>query len=182
MSKPTTIKDAIANWEQKHNEVAAKAVDIGLQFQWPPIEKMDSNLSVLAECRKLSLSTNMIDKIVGISSLKNLKILVLSRNYLKTINGIEVLAETLEQLWVSYNLIEKLKPIEAMKNLKVFYLSNNNVKEWGELVRLNLATKLEEITFAGNPLQEYFEDAVFRSETMRRLPHLKKLDGDPLIR
>lgn len=38
--------------------------------------------------RKLSLSTNMIEKITGISSLKNLKVLCLARNYIKTLGGL----------------------------------------------------------------------------------------------
>ena len=105
MSKPTTIKDAIKKWEEKHpGQNISETEDVGFQFQWPPIEKMDNSLSALTKCRsvtkktinqtkpnfcrKLSLSTNMIEKIAGISSLKNLKILSLGRNYIKSFAGL----------------------------------------------------------------------------------------------
>ena len=48
--KATTIKEAIKNWEEANNESATEATYVGLQFQWPPIEKMDNNLSVLRKC------------------------------------------------------------------------------------------------------------------------------------
>lgn len=94
----------------------------------------------------------------------------------------EPLSETLEELWVSYNAIEKIKPIEAMKALKVFYASNNSIKDWSEFNRMGAAPKLEEISFMGNPLYESMDEGIFRAEAIRRLPNLKKLDGEPVIR
>lgn len=89
MSKATTIKEAIKNWEEKHpGQNIADATEVGFQFQWPPIEKMDNSLAALTNCRKLSLSTNMIEKIAGISGMKNLKILSLGRNYIKNFTGL----------------------------------------------------------------------------------------------
>jgi dynein light chain 1 len=38
----------------------------------------------------------------------NLRILSMGRNLLKKIENVEVVAETLEELWLSYNQIEKL--------------------------------------------------------------------------
>lgn len=67
MAKATTCKDAIRRWEEKHEMNAAEATEVLLCFQWPPIEKMDNSLAVLTSCTKLSLSTNMIEKISGIS-------------------------------------------------------------------------------------------------------------------
>ncbi|XP_011191723.1 dynein axonemal light chain 1 [Zeugodacus cucurbitae] len=182
MAKPTTIKDALRIWEEKNGKDPITVTDIGLQFQYPPIEKMDSTLNTLVNCRKLSLSSNMIEKITGINQLKNLRILSLARNNLKNINGIEALGETLEELWVSYNIIEKIKPIESMKVLRVFYISHNLVKDWVEFNRMALAPKLEEISFLGNLLNENMDELVFKNEAIRRLPLLKKLDGEPVIR
>lgn len=88
MAKATTIKDALSKWEERNKADSTTATDIGLQFQFPPIEKMDNTLSTLVQCKKLSLSSNMIEKITGIGSLKNLKILSLARNNLKSIAGI----------------------------------------------------------------------------------------------
>lgn len=58
--------------------------------------------------RHLALSTNSIEKISSLSGMDNLQILSLGRNLLKKIENVEVVAETLEELWLSYNQIEKL--------------------------------------------------------------------------
>lgn len=88
MAKAITIKEAIAKWEERNQQDSTKAIEIGLQLQFPPLEKMDNTLGTLTECRKLSLSSNMIEKITGIGNLKNLKILSLARNNIKSLNGI----------------------------------------------------------------------------------------------
>ncbi|XP_037933124.1 dynein light chain 1, axonemal-like [Teleopsis dalmanni] len=181
MFKPTSIKEAISLWQLKNSIPASEAHEVGLQFQWPPIEKMDSSLARLVECRKLSLSTNLIDRISGLGTLKNLKVLELSRNKIGTLIGIEVLENTLEELIVSYNYIEKLHPIDTMKALKVFNVSNNLVKDWVDF-NLMATIKLESLSFLGNPLQERFADdgLVYKMEVRKRLPNLKYLDGDQL--
>ncbi|KAH8393637.1 dynein light chain 1, axonemal [Drosophila serrata] len=182
MAKPTSVKDALAKWEERNKQPLATATEIGLQFQYPPIEKMDPVLNSLTECQKLSLSSNMIEKISGISGMKNLRVLSLARNNLKALNGIEPLADTLEELWVSYNNIEKIKPLEVMKALKVFYISHNVIKDWAEFGRMGIPPNLSDISFVGNILSENMEPAAFAAEAIRRLPNLKKLDGEPVIR
>lgn len=59
-------------------------------------------------CRHLALSTNNIEKISSLSGMDNLRILSMGRNLLKKIENVEVVADTLEELWLSYNQIEKL--------------------------------------------------------------------------
>lgn len=76
----------------------------------------------------LSLSSNAIDKIANLNGLKKLKILVLSRNNIKNLNGLDAVGDTLEQLWISNNNIEKLKGVHVLKKLKVLYIANNGVK------------------------------------------------------
>ncbi|XP_046401787.1 dynein axonemal light chain 1-like [Ischnura elegans] len=177
MGKGTTIKEAIKNWEDIHGTPASEALEVLIYFQWPPIEKMDNSLSQLSKCQKLSLSTNMIDKISGLGGMKNLKILSLGRNYIKALTGLEPLSDTLEELWISYNMIEKLRGIGTLKKLKVLYMSNNLVKDWVEFNKLQDLPALEEILFVGNPICEAIEESVWRTEVMKRLPSLKKLDG-----
>ncbi|KAG6439173.1 hypothetical protein O3G_MSEX000551 [Manduca sexta] len=137
-TKATTIKEAIKRWEEKTGQHAATATEVSLIFQWPPIEKMDNSLSCLSNCEKLSLSTNMIEKVSGLNSLKKLRVLSLGRNYIKSFAGMESLGDTLEELWISYNLIEKLKGIHVLRSLKVLYMSNNLVKEWSEFHKLQV--------------------------------------------
>lgn len=52
MAKATTIKEAIKKWEEKHpGQNIAEATEVGFQFQFPPIEKMDNSLSALTSVR-----------------------------------------------------------------------------------------------------------------------------------
>ncbi|CAB3255499.1 unnamed protein product [Arctia plantaginis] len=181
--KPTTCKEAISLWEKENGANATEAKVIELQFQWPPIEKMDGSLSTLVTCEKLSLSSNMIDKITGIAGMKNFKILSLGRNYIKSLAGLDAVADTLEQLWISYNPIDKLKGIGALKKLEVLYMSNNNVKEWAEFNRLQECPALIDLVFIGNPIVEAQPDVeTWRTKAATRLQQITKLDGAPIIR
>ncbi|KAK0161599.1 hypothetical protein PV327_010054 [Microctonus hyperodae] len=182
VGKPSTCKDALRHWEEDNGIEASSATEVNLSFQWPPIERMDNSLSMLSKCEKLSLSTNMIEKISGVSSLKNLRILSLGRNVIKSLTGLESLGECLEELWISYNSIEKMKGINVLKKLKVLHISNNLVKEWNEFMRLQEMMNLKELLFVGNPLCDNIEIEVWRTDVARRLPNLEKLDGDPIIR
>lgn len=183
MSKATSIKEALIKWEQKEGLKATEAVEIQLQFQFPPIDKMTADLTTLVNCVKLSLSTNQIDRISGLSpSMKHLKILALGRNNIKSLNGLEAVADTLEELWISYNIIEKLKGIEQMKKLKVLYIACNNVRDWKEFsILASLHGSLEDLIFLGNPLAESMEENAYHTEAIRRLSFLKKLDGEPVV-
>uniref|UniRef100_A0A2K6TGJ1 Dynein axonemal light chain 1 n=1 Tax=Saimiri boliviensis boliviensis TaxID=39432 RepID=A0A2K6TGJ1_SAIBB len=87
-AKATTIKEALARWEEKTGQRPSEAKEIKLYAQIPPIEKMDASLSTLANCEKLSLSTNCIEKIANLNGLKNLRILSLGRNNIKNLNGL----------------------------------------------------------------------------------------------
>ncbi|KAL4623844.1 dynein light chain 1, axonemal [Arapaima gigas] len=183
MAKPTTIKEALARWEEKSGEKASEAKAVKLYSQIPPVEKMDAALSTLVNCERLSLSTNCIEKITNLNGLKNLRILSLGRNNIKNFNGLEAVGDTLEELWISYNLIEKLKGVHVMKKLKVLYISNNLVKEWGEFLKLGDLPALVDLVFVGNPLEEkHSADGTWIEEATKRLPKLKKLDGTPVIK
>ncbi|KAL4693170.1 hypothetical protein H8959_016980 [Pygathrix nigripes] len=145
--------------EEKTGQRPSEAKEIKLYAQIPPVEKMDASLSMLANCEKLSLSTNCIEKIANLNGLKNLRILSLGRNNIKNLNGLEAVGDTLEELWISYNFIEKLKGIHVMKKLKILYMSNNLVKDWG------------------NPLEEkHSAENNWIEEATKRVPKLKKLD------
>ena len=124
----------------------------------------------------------MIDKIGGLGGMRNLRILSLSRNNIKSLAGIEPVADILEELWISYNTISSLKGIEQMKKLKVLYIANNSIREWSEFNKLQAVPTLEDLLFAGNPLVENLEEPVSFKEVSRRLAFLKKLDGEPIVR
>ena len=47
-------------------------------------------------------------------------------NYVSS--GLEVVGDTLEQLWISYNKVDKLGPLAKLVKLKTLYMAHNNVK------------------------------------------------------
>lgn len=75
-----------------------------------------------------------------------------------------------------------MKGVGVLKNLKVLYMSNNLVKDWGEFKKLDECTALEELLFVGNPLYDSMDVEVWKTESTKRLPTLKKLDGEPVLR
>ncbi|XP_043198006.1 dynein axonemal light chain 1-like [Amphibalanus amphitrite] len=176
------IKEALRLWEEKTGKKAAESAEVKLNGMFPSIEKMDSALNQLVCCQKLSLSTNAIEKIANLNALKNLKILSLGRNCIKSFTGLEVVADTLEELWISYNNIERMKGINALRKLAVLYMSNNFVKDWSEFTKLNELPNLVDLVFVGNPLEErYAAEGTWREEAIKRLPSIKRLDGAPVI-
>jgi Leucine-rich repeat (LRR) protein len=106
-------------------------------------------------------SSNNIERISGIKALPKLRILSLSRNQIKKLDGIEDAADTLEELWLSYNRIEKLsgllrvlrrsrkapdalvqpgapRELSGGGSRQVLYLSNNLLSSWGEVAPLRV--------------------------------------------
>ncbi len=180
---PTTIKAAIKKWEEATGKKAGESKEIKLIGVYPPIEKMEGPFHLLINCEKFSLSTNMITNINNLQAFKVLKILSLGRNNLKSLQGVEGAAETLEQLWVSYNQIDRLKPIRSLQRLKVLFISHNFVREWREFEHLAELPCLEDLVFIGNPLEDESPNVgKYTEEVIRRLIYLKKLDGYPVIR
>ncbi|EDV24373.1 Dynein light chain 1, axonemal [Trichoplax sp. H2] len=183
MSKGINVRDALSRWEERTGKKAADEKKIKICGMLPLIEKMDASLSMLVNCEQLSLSSNSIEKIANLNGLKNLKVLSLGRNNIKSLNGVEVLGDTLEQLWISYNNIEKLKGVDHLKKLKVLYMSNNRVKDWAEFQKLAEVAQLEDLLLVNNPIEEkHSNDGDWRDQVSRRLPKLKKLDGVPIVK
>jgi dynein light chain 1 len=190
----TTCKQAIANWaamqaiENKAHEEAkrddeildpnpATATKVKLFAQYPPIKKMDQSLNqLIPNCEHLSLSTNSISQI-GPLTLRNLKVLSLSRNNLKRIERLDEVGHTLEELWLSYNSIEKLTGCTKLKKLRVLFLANNVIRSFDELSQLGACDELQELLLLGNPIYKSYDEKTRRIEVLRRLPRLRKLDG-----
>lgn len=122
MAKPTPLKDALKALETKEELPKEEMENVKLYGFMPPIAKLDASLSTLKKCKKLSLSTNTIDKITSVSGMDSLEILSLGRNNIKKIEGLDGVADTLRELWISYNSIEKLAGIEKLKALEVLLM------------------------------------------------------------
>merc|ERR1719359_1509056 len=115
---------------------------------------MDNSLNACAAAKKLSLSTNSIDKMISLPGLKSIEILSLGRNQIKKIAGLEEIGETLKQLWISYNSIATLDGLQSCKKLEVLYMSNNKIKDFSELPKLQGLPSLKSVLFLGNPIYE----------------------------
>jgi hypothetical protein len=122
MAKPTPLKDALKALEAKEEMPKEEMENVKLYGFMPPISKLDASLSTLKKCKKLSLSTNTIDKITSVSGMDSLEILSLGRNNIKKIEGLDGVADTLKELWISYNNIEKLAGVEKLKALEVLFM------------------------------------------------------------
>ncbi|EFN54314.1 hypothetical protein CHLNCDRAFT_135528 [Chlorella variabilis] len=186
MAKATSCKEALARWlaGPGGGVAAGEAERVELTGLCPPIDKMDSSLAALHACRHLALSTNNLDKIGNLTGLERLEVLSLGRNCLKKLENLEAVAGTLQQLWLSYNQIDRLAGIEKCSQLRVLYASNNRIKDWAEIDRLSALPELEDLLLVGNPLyNEWKENGAlpqYRIEVLKRVPTLKKLDGQPV--
>ena len=75
----------------------ASIFSISSYIKNPPIDKLEpSVLSSLTRVEKLSISSNMIDKMINFPSLKYITRLSLARNNIKKISGLEEIAGTLK--------------------------------------------------------------------------------------
>uniref|UniRef100_A0A0G4GA02 Dynein axonemal light chain 1 n=1 Tax=Chromera velia CCMP2878 TaxID=1169474 RepID=A0A0G4GA02_9ALVE len=173
----TSCAKAIQMWEEKTEKVAAEADEVKLICQVPPITKMDAALNTLVNCKKLSLSTNSIDKIINLPNLKNLEILSLGRNVIKKIAGLDEIGATLRELWISYNLIDKLDGLSPCVKLQVLFMSNNKIKNWEEIEKLASLPELQNVLFIGNPIYDGFSKEDVKPKVVKRLPNIKTLDG-----
>jgi dynein light chain 1 len=175
----TTTAQALKAWEaNEENGPLSEAVHIKLYCQMPPITKMDNSLAQLANCERLALSTNSIDKIMPLTGMSKIKILSLARNQIKKIEKLEDVAGTLEELWLSYNAISTLDGVSALTNLTTLYLSNNIIKSWSELEKLQSLENLKDVLFFGNPIYDDLTKEQCRIEVLKKLPNLTKIDGD----
>ncbi len=96
MQKGTTCAKALQIWEQTNGRNPAEEEVVKLIFMIPPIDKMDpAVLNNLVKCTKLSLSSNVIEKMVNLPNMRNLEILSLARNNIKKIGGLDEIGKTL---------------------------------------------------------------------------------------
>uniref|UniRef100_A0A7R9YAX7 Dynein axonemal light chain 1 n=1 Tax=Pinguiococcus pyrenoidosus TaxID=172671 RepID=A0A7R9YAX7_9STRA len=173
----TSIAAALKKWESKNEGVEiAQATEVKLYCQIPPIQRMDATLAGLSSVEHLSLSTNQIDRISGLRGLECLRTLSLGRNNIRSLAGLDDVAETLEQLWVSYNQISSLDGLQSLSKLETLYMSNNSLS-WDELDKLKDLPCLQNVVFKGSLPTDGMDEAQYRVEILKRLPGLAKIDG-----
>lgn len=110
---------------------------------------------------------------------ENLRILSLSRNQIKKIQGLDDVGATLQQLWLSYNNIDSLQGLGGCSALQVLYVAHNKIKDWNEVDRLKENKNLRTLVLLGNEIytEKSASDAEARLNVLRRLPLIDLLDG-----
>lgn len=191
MSKPATasqplsmsLNAAVKQWiEKKPEKKIEEESIIKLICTTPPIDRIDNTVNQFQNCVRLSLSTNVIDKIPLLpgSCLPKLRVLSLGRNQIKKITGLEEVGATLTELWISYNQISTLDGLACCSKLETLYISNNKIKDLSELKKLSVGNPvLINCNFVGNPLYEGLGSRVdARMSILRIVPQIKTLDGE----
>lgn len=172
----SSCAQALRRLEASSDTGLADVEEIKLYCQIPPINRMDNSLGSLKGCKRLSLSTNQIDRISNLGGLDSLEVLSLGRNSIKRLSGLDDVANTLEQLWVSYNQISSLDGLQALTNLTTLYISNNNLA-WEELPKLQALPNLRDVVFKGSLPTDDMDEVAYRVNILRRVPQVSKIDG-----
>ena len=89
----------------------------------------------------------------NVSYLNNLKILSIQSNRLPQISGLSNLAN-LEELYISHNALTQISDLDANVNLRVLDISNNQI---AHLTNLSQLKRLEELWASSNLLQSFEE-------------------------
>lgn len=179
------LAKALAAWQTLNGQLPEEAEDIricgGISTDGGAtrafINKLDAKLGTLTNCKRLSLSTNCIDKLLPFSGMSQLEILSLGRNQIKRLEKLDDLAGSLTQLWVSYNSVSSLDGLVPLANLKVLYMAHNAIKDWGEIEKLAALPNLREVIFIGNPIYDGMDEETARANVVKRIPHIKKVDA-----
>ncbi|SOV75658.1 dynein light chain 1 [Plasmodium sp. gorilla clade G3] len=180
MAKEVTFSNCIKNWEQKNGKKICDEEEISFICNIPLIEKLDNSINTLEKCKRLSLSTNRIEKLIPMSGLKNIEILSLGRNCIKKIQFLEDIGGTLKQLWLSYNYIDKLDNLQSLKKLQVLYIFHNKIKSIEEIDKLNTLPELVELGLKGNPIYEGKTNEYMKLLILKKLPQLKIVDNETI--
>lgn len=148
----------------------------GERKSWHPSQNLDS----LSNLRIISIQSNRLTKISGLSALPNLEELYLSHNAITDLSGLES-NETLRVLDFSNNQVSHLEHLSSLKNLEELWGSNNQLASFEEVEReLKDKEKLETVYFEGNPLQMN-GPAVYRNKVRLALPNIQKIDASKFL-
>lgn len=137
---------------------------------------LNQNLDHLTNLRIISIQSNRLTRITGLSSLPNLEELYLSHNDVRDLCGLES-NTALRVLDFSNNQVSHLDHLSTLKNLEELWASNNQLASFEEVEReLRDKEQLQTVYFEGNPLQTN-GPAVYRNKVRLALPQIKQIDA-----
>jgi Leucine-rich repeat (LRR) protein len=134
------------------------------------------NLDALQNLRIISIQSNRLTNITGVSNLPNLEELYLSHNAITDLTGLEN-NTALRVLDFSNNQVSHLEHLSSLKNLEELWASNNQLASFDEVEReLKGKENLQTVYFEGNPLQMN-GPAVYRNKVKLALPQIVQIDA-----
>lgn len=142
--------------------------------------------SLLPNLRELKLSGSCISCVRDLgSSLRNLRILWLTRCGLEELDGISSMLNLVE-LYLEYNEITDLSPLSMLEQLEILDLEGNNIDDITQVQYLSLCPKLRRLALDGNPICVYASpeekepnpDYDYRGSVRSFLPNLLVLDDE----
>ena len=124
----------------------------------------------------LSIQSNRLPQISGLSDLTGLEELYTSHNALTEISGLES-NTSLRVLDVSNNQITHLTNLSHLKRLEELWASSNLVQSFEEVEReLANSKELNTVYFEMNPLQ-LKNPALYRNKIKLALPQIQQIDA-----
>lgn len=130
----------------------------------------------MASLKLLSIQSNRLTSISGLSALTNLEELYISHNALTQISGLDTNVK-LRMLDISNNPISHLENLSPLTHLEELWASYCQIEDFAEVEReLKDKEELTTVYFEGNPLQ-LKGPAVYRNKVRLALPQLKQIDA-----
>jgi protein phosphatase 1 regulatory subunit 7 len=130
----------------------------------------------LSNLKIISIQSNRLTEITGLSSLLNLEELYIADNALTQISGLESNA-SLRVIDISRNRIDKLVGIGHLQHLEEFWASSNQFSSFDEVEKeLGDKKELATVYFEGNPLQMK-NPVTYRNKIRLALPQIKQIDA-----
>jgi protein phosphatase 1 regulatory subunit 7 len=131
---------------------------------------------MLSNLKILSIQSNRLPSIAGLSSLENLEELYVSHNALTEISGLEN-NHKLRVLDISNNQIGHLTNLSHLPHLEELWASSNQLSSFDEVEKeLKDKEELNTVYFEGNPLQ-LNNSTLYRNKVRLALPQVKQIDA-----
>ena len=133
-------------------------------------------MSQLQNLKILSIQSNRLTRISGLSGLPNLEEIYMSHNALTEISGLDCNVN-LRVLEVSNNQIQHLSGLKHLAKLEDLWASSNLFDSFQEVEQeLRDKEKLTTVYFEANPLQ-LRSPALYRNKVRLALPQIEKIDA-----